>query len=103
MPVSVKCSACGKGHKAPDKLAGRTVSCLGCGKPLVIPPIDLEAAAAALLEAEEPAARTPSRPEPEENEGPSAPLRRKPIVATLPPLTTNDPPLWLRHLHWLLA
>jgi RsiW-degrading membrane proteinase PrsW (M82 family) len=24
-------------------------------------------------------------------------------VAALPPLTTNDPPLWLRHLHWLLA
>ena len=24
-------------------------------------------------------------------------------VATLPPLTTNDPPLWRRHLHWLLV
>jgi RsiW-degrading membrane proteinase PrsW (M82 family) len=24
-------------------------------------------------------------------------------VAALPPLTTNEPPLWLRHLHWLLV
>jgi RsiW-degrading membrane proteinase PrsW (M82 family) len=105
MPISVKCPACGKGHKAPDKLAGRTGSCLGCGKPIVIPPIDLEAAAAALLDAAEPAAPIPLRPEAEEA-GPSvssAPPRRKPIVAVLPPLTTNDPPLWLRHLHWLLA
>src|SRR5581483_7648751 len=34
---------------------------------------------------------------------PPRPVHRKPDVATLPPLTTNDPPLWLRHLHWLLA
>src|SRR5262249_7395782 len=30
--------------------------------------------------------------------------KRKPVdVASLPPLTTNDPPLWRRHLHWLLV
>jgi RsiW-degrading membrane proteinase PrsW (M82 family) len=32
-----------------------------------------------------------------------SPKRRKTDPASLPPLTTNDPPLWLRHLHWLLV
>ena len=30
-------------------------------------------------------------------------FRRPPESATLPPLTTHDPPVWLRHLHWLLV
>jgi len=38
---------------------------------------------------------------------PSRPIvkrsRPKPDLATLPPLTTDDPPLWRRQLHWLLA
>jgi RsiW-degrading membrane proteinase PrsW (M82 family) len=104
MPISAKCPACGKGHKAPDKLAGRTVSCLGCGKPFPVPQPDLEAAAAA-LNAKEPAA--PTRAEPARFHkpvpAPVVPRRPKSDVKTLPPLTTNGPPLWLRHLHWLLA
>jgi RsiW-degrading membrane proteinase PrsW (M82 family) len=31
----------------------------------------------------------------------TAPQTRK--VESLPPLTMNEPPLWLRHLHWLLV
>src|SRR5439155_17432388 len=41
-----------------------------------------------------PPAPQPVRPRPE---------RRKPDLAALPPLTTDDPPLWRRHLHWLLV
>jgi RsiW-degrading membrane proteinase PrsW (M82 family) len=108
MPVSATCPACGKRHKAPDRLAGRTVSCLNCGQPFALPQADLEAAAAALLDSDEPAEPAPLRAEPADIYEPAAapprpPARRKPDVAALPPLTTNDPPLWLRHLHWLLA
>jgi RsiW-degrading membrane proteinase PrsW (M82 family) len=105
--IAANCPACGKGHKAPEKLAGRTVSCLSCGKPFTIPAPDLEAAAAALLDDDVAPAESAHVPEPEPADEPVAiaPPRpkRKPDVATLPPLTTNDPPLWLRHLHWLLA
>jgi RsiW-degrading membrane proteinase PrsW (M82 family) len=107
MPISVNCPACGKRHKAPDKLAGRTVACLACGQPILVPQPDIEAAAAALLDADEPAERPePADETPEPTPAvrrPVPPTRTKPAVATLPPLTTNDPPLWLRHLHWLLA
>jgi RsiW-degrading membrane proteinase PrsW (M82 family) len=110
MPIAATCPACGKGHKAPDKLAGRTVSCLNCGRPFTVPPPDLEAAAAALLDADGPAEPAPPRAEPQRPAEPAAvaprppaPPRPRPAAATLPPLTTNDPPLWLRHLHWLLA
>jgi RsiW-degrading membrane proteinase PrsW (M82 family) len=35
---------------------------------------------------------------------PSRPtVRRKQAPATLPPLSAKEPPLWLRHLHWLLV
>src|SRR5947209_10436342 len=99
MTISAKCPACGKGHKAPDKLAGRTVSCLACGKPFRIP--------AAALESEEPAGPAPAEPaERVERRPPAAsavPRRPRSDVAKLPPLTTDGPPLWLRHLHWLLA
>jgi RsiW-degrading membrane proteinase PrsW (M82 family) len=71
---------------------------------------DVEDAAAALLEAGEPAETGPADAEPEPTyelaqPAPTRPVprRRVPDVATLPPLTTNDPPPWLRHLHWLLA
>ncbi|HEX4588750.1 MAG TPA: PrsW family glutamic-type intramembrane protease [Gemmataceae bacterium] len=109
MPISVKCPACGKGHKAPDKLAGKSVSCLNCGQPFAVPVPDLEAAAAAVLDSDGPPSGPPSPPEPAEGGPPEIveptprPRRRKPDVTALPPLTTNDPPLWLRHLHWLLA
>jgi hypothetical protein len=36
---------------------------------------------------------------------PATPRKKSTTInlSQLPPLTTNDPPLWRRHLHWLLA
>src|SRR5947208_14459711 len=65
MPLSGSCPACGKRHKAPDRLAGRTVSCLNCGQSFPIPAADLEDAAATLLDEDEPAAPAPAEAEPE--------------------------------------
>jgi RsiW-degrading membrane proteinase PrsW (M82 family) len=57
-------------------------------------------------------AETPPAPEPVNDAEPTprrrqmlrgAANRRKIDPASLPPLTTNEPPLWLRHLHWLLV
>ncbi|MFM9960319.1 MAG: hypothetical protein ACKV2Q_03740 [Planctomycetaceae bacterium] len=45
MPISVKCSECGKGLKAPDALAGKKAKCPQCGHVIPIP--------AAVLDAEE--------------------------------------------------
>ena len=115
MPISVKCSACGRGHKAPDAAAGKTFKCLACGEPMLAPPVEIDPAAILLgdgddapVPATEPA---PSPPEPSREfvlpQSPVTPvrqpLRRETNVASLPPLTTNDPPFWRRHLHWLLV
>src|SRR5438876_2186410 len=98
MSISASCPACGKRHKAPDRLAGREVSCLSCGQSFTIPQPDVEDAAAAVLEAGEPAETAPSEAEPEPSYEPAPAARAKPVprrrvahVATLPPLTTNDP------------
>ncbi|HSQ57253.1 MAG TPA: hypothetical protein VLM40_16130 [Gemmata sp.] len=114
MPISVQCAACGTAHKAPDRAAGKTLACLKCGAPMQIPggePID---PAAILLQDDEP----PSDPQPDSAPPPAeeappplprprpAPAKRnaKAVnVATLPPLTSNDPPFWRRHLHWMLV
>ena len=37
MPLAVRCPACGRGHKAPDRAAGRTVACMACGAAMKIP------------------------------------------------------------------
>src|SRR5207244_9978471 len=47
-----------------------------------------------------------SPPAPAPRPGPIRPAKKPaaaPDIATLPPLTTHDPPVWLRHLHWLLV
>jgi RsiW-degrading membrane proteinase PrsW (M82 family) len=44
-----------------------------------------------------------SEPEPAPLPPPPKPSRKQPDLASLPPLTTNDPPAWRRHLHWLLV
>jgi RsiW-degrading membrane proteinase PrsW (M82 family) len=116
MPISITCHGCGKRLKAKDGLAGKTVGCPSCGTKLVIDSPD-DIAAALLREDAEPQTDEPEPSATSEEEAPereaepprrTAPpsIRRKPARAadmtTLPPLTTNDPPLWLRHLHWLL-
>jgi RsiW-degrading membrane proteinase PrsW (M82 family) len=111
MPIVVACSGCGKRLKAPDTFAGKTVSCPSCKQKLQIPEAgDEESATYVLQDAPVPAPPPPppARPEiPTEEEraeqewtGKAPP---KKSVASLPPLKANEPPLWLRHLHWLLA
>ena len=100
MPITVRCESCGRGHKAPDAAAGRTFKCLACGEPMFVraPEVDPEAD---LLAAD-------GEPEPEPP--PPPPQRKsvfrekpKPNLASLPPLTSDEPPFWRRHLHWLLV
>lgn len=115
MSISVTCAACGKRHNAPDRLAGKTLACLNCHEPLTIPALDdVESVAASLLDSDdEPRSVSPPdagevhdvvpTEEPRRLPRPVKPKREKPSVAVLPPLTTHDPPFWLRHLHWLLV
>lgn len=117
MSLSVRCPNCGTSHKAPDNAAGKTAPCLACGTRMTIPsapPID---PAAILLQDDEAPTPTPEPP-PEPRPGPvfeeRSAVPRKPSyspskkaktidVTSLPPLTSNDPPVWRRHLHWLLV
>jgi hypothetical protein len=112
MPISLLCPACGRRLKANDNLAGRRLPCPGCRAEVQVPgpPVE-DAAAALLLSGDEPAetpAPAPPAAAPEPKPVPAAPVpRRGPVrpptpAAALPPLTSNEPPAWLRHLHWLL-
>lgn len=89
------------------------MACPKCKASLVVP--DLEEDATPLeLKIDEPA---PAPPQPaqqieppsnnhaEEDEDAPAEIepKRKKSKRSLPPLTTHEPPLWLRHLHWLLV
>ncbi len=114
MALSVQCSACGAMHKAPEQAEGKTVACLVCRAPMTVRrPID---PAAILLQDDNDPLPPLSPDEFLDEEEPFAPpavpippatrSRKQPKtvdVKSLPPLTTNDPPLWRRHLHWLLA
>ena len=111
MPISVRCSACGQGHKAPDLAAGRTLKCRACGEPMIVPAAAVDPADI-LLGVDDSSPLPPgqgyglSEPEsaPETPRPAKKPASRpKPNIAALPPLTTDDPPLWRRHLHWLLV
>jgi RsiW-degrading membrane proteinase PrsW (M82 family) len=113
MPIAIQCPGCARRLKAPDALAGRRLPCPGCKAEVQVPERPVEDAAAALLLGEESAAEsapveTPAEPSPEPVRAPIAPTyHRGPIkpptpVAQLPPLKSNEPPTWLRHLHWLL-
>src|SRR5207244_9532955 len=108
-PISITCPACAKKLKAKDSLAGKTVACPGCGQKLVIPQPE-EAAASFLLEEETTPEAPPPPPSPVQRryEEPTSEAPRslakpsKKALDSLPPLGANEPPLWLRHLHWLL-
>lgn len=124
MTLSVRCPACGAGHKAPERAAGKTLACMNCRAPMIVPspePIDPAAillqdddasprpTSAATATTEKPASETNAgaeEPSPVSKPVPSSARRKKSKavnVASLPPLTSNDPPLWRRHLHWLLV
>ena len=114
MPISVRCSACGQGYKAPDQAAGRILKCRVCGEPMTIPSVTVDEEDGPL-----PFQESSSQPADEEHHGAETenppvmptqakkssprPKRPKRDLASLPPLTTDDPPFWRRHLHWLLV
>ena len=110
MPISVACRSCGKRLRAPDHMAGRAVKCPFCFSSILVAPASADAGAYALKE--EPPSRPPAPPPPEDEfDEPEivAPRLSKPATRldpdpaeSLPPLGTNEPPVWLRHLHWLL-
>jgi RsiW-degrading membrane proteinase PrsW (M82 family)/DNA-directed RNA polymerase subunit RPC12/RpoP len=116
MPISLSCSACGQRLKAKESLAGRKVPCPKCGEKLLVPEPQEESVTYALQPDppahSKPAAPSPAAPPENEVSKPGAPeptpsvkrvKKDVKVVSSLSPLTTNDLPLWLRHLHWLLV
>src|SRR5262245_52695593 len=110
MPIIVTCPGCGRRLKAKDSLAGKQVPCPNCRQQLVVPESEEEASVYVLqTEAAAPDSPppAPSPPEATTEEAPTdlhSPTRRpKKAVQSLPPLSVNEPPLWLRHFHWLLV
>jgi hypothetical protein len=122
MPISVVCPGCGKVLKAADRLAGRTAPCPKCRQPVRVPrPVDdAEALAFEMLSGEAGHVQPPdpslrpsaldkpveAGPRPESVRRPPAPppsISQPAAPPSLPPLSSNETPMWLRHLHWVLA
>ena len=109
MPISVTCNSCGKSLRAPEHLAGRAAKCPFCFAAVMITPPEAEPATYAVKIDPPPPPPPPIDDEFDEPELATPPLRMKRIskreaepAESLPPLGTNEPPIWLRHLHWLL-
>ncbi|HKA07670.1 MAG TPA: PrsW family glutamic-type intramembrane protease [Gemmataceae bacterium] len=106
MPISLQCPGCGQRLKANDNLAGRRLPCPKCRQEIQVPERKVEDEAAALLlegESETPAAPPAFTTSPFAT-APQVPTKPSPApAASMPPLKSNEPPLWLRHLHWLLV
>jgi len=113
MPLTVRCPACGKGHKAPERAAGRTVACMACGAAMKIPqpqpPPEPEHSLVTLLD-DIPAIERPVPPprvakEPLPGVELSAeffrPKSKLADARSVP--ATSSWPVWRRQLHWLLA
>src|SRR5436305_2156786 len=76
MPIKVKC-ACGKAFAAKDELAGKTVKCPGCQKPLKIPggaPAGAKAAPATAAAAKSAATAAAGGAKPPATKAPPAPV-----------------------------
>jgi protease PrsW len=107
MPISMICPSCGKRLRAQDHLAGRIASCPFCKQPVLVEPHEAEAATYLLRDDPLGTKSCPPLPDEEFDEpeivAPRSNRSPKPVPAsTMPPLATDEPPLWLRHLHWLL-
>jgi len=129
MNLTICCPACGFSHKLSKRAVGKTVACLNCSAPMTVTrpdsvetddlllPVDdalpqlqnegipegkeMEVIPLAKESESIPAVQEPS-PEIEAPPRKRRKKSRKVDTASLPPLTTNGPPLWRRHLHWLL-
>jgi RsiW-degrading membrane proteinase PrsW (M82 family) len=107
MPISITCPGCGRRLKAPDSLAGRRLPCPACKSQLVVPQPPAEDTAAALLLGDDHPAEPVSPPSPPPAPVPAVFVHPGPVkpptrASQLPPLKSNEPAAWLRHLHWLL-
>jgi RsiW-degrading membrane proteinase PrsW (M82 family) len=108
--ISITCPACGQRLKGKDELAGKVLPCPKCKHELCVPPPEDEPDGYHLQSEETDISPPPPESDTAEEEEQTAGRRGPGVTATrprkdlsgLPPLTTNDPPLWLRHLHWLL-
>lgn len=108
MTIAARCTSCSQGHKAPDHLAGKTLKCRKCGEPLTVPAVpppepEPEFDAAEYLLQSDAVAPPPPVAAARPSREAGAARAIKPRVTSLPPLTTNDPPLWRRYLHWALV
>jgi RsiW-degrading membrane proteinase PrsW (M82 family) len=113
MPLAVRCSACGKGHNAPDRAAGRTVACMACGAAMQIPqpepPAESAYSLVSLLDdvpaierpAAAPKAATTSPPSIQSLAQPFQPKTKSAGTSGL--LATSRSSVWHRQLHWLLG
>ncbi len=114
MSISVSCEACGQRLKAKESLAGKRLPCPKCGEVLLVPQPAEQGEIYGFTE-DQPLqpADVPAEPEPEpepeaENKEPEPAFSAQPpqsakLPPSLPPLAADETPLWLRHLHWLLA
>jgi RsiW-degrading membrane proteinase PrsW (M82 family)/DNA-directed RNA polymerase subunit RPC12/RpoP len=117
VPISLICHGCGKRLKAKDTLAGRTLPCPSCGAKLLVAKPQADAAKEPVFPAPAPETSpdTEDAPLRLRNDGPPPLPAPKPSplgkpkrpsrqeVSSLLPLTTDDPPLLLRHMHWMLV
>ncbi|MEX1096311.1 MAG: PrsW family glutamic-type intramembrane protease [Planctomycetales bacterium] len=107
MAIFVNCTGCGKRLKAKESQAGRVLPCPQCGEKLRIPRSEQEPLAGeAAAESPVPAERSKPASTAEHPGGSVRPVRpatrpRK-STASISPLSSNETPLWLRHLHWFL-
>jgi RsiW-degrading membrane proteinase PrsW (M82 family) len=111
MPIPIVCPGCGQRLKANDSLAGRRLPCPKCKHEIQVPERQVEDEAAELLLKADEESPAPSVPQPfvpvnlTRIPTPAAPLPSRsvsPAQAAMTPIKSNEPPLWLRHLHWLL-
>jgi RsiW-degrading membrane proteinase PrsW (M82 family)/predicted nucleic acid-binding Zn-ribbon protein len=108
MPITITCQGCGKRFRARESLSGRTVACPACGASLVIGTAEDTAAELLLGDAAKQEQPTPAAPDacmeaqqPERTRHRTS--RARLDVRSMPPLTVEEPPTLLRHLHWLLV
>ena len=112
MPLAVRCPACGQGHKAPERAAGRTVACMACGAAMTVPqpepPPEPEYSLVSLLddipaiERSAPPKATPATPPGEHSSSQTSRPKSKPADAN-GFVGDRQFATWRRQLHWLLV
>ncbi|MFM9960318.1 MAG: hypothetical protein ACKV2Q_03735 [Planctomycetaceae bacterium] len=68
MPISVKCTDCGKSLKAPDALAGKKAKCPDCGATISVPREAIDAEIISDEPASKPLSKSKAKPQPADDE-----------------------------------